>query len=135
MDAICIAVSVLPRHAATIADNHARLINDAVLSLYSADRAHRPERERGRVYPIQPAQRVDLCDAYRNAASASKAAATVLAPLSRGYHALKAAILTRPAHPARIPDLNRPTRTLQPPRWQPAEGRSTSPKQQRGPDR
>lgn len=128
MDAICMAVSALPRHAANIADNHARLINDAVLSLYSADRAHRPEREGWRVYPIQPAQRVELSDAYRKAASASKAAATVLAPLSRGYRVLKAAALTRPAHPARNPDLNRPSRTLQPPQRQPAEGRSISPK-------
>ena len=129
MDAICIAVSVLPRHAATIADNHARLINDAVLSLYSADRAHRPDREGRRVYPIQPAQRVELTDAYRHAASASKEAAIVLAPLSRGYEALRAAVLTCPAYPARNPDLNRRSRMLQPPRWQPAEGRSISPKQ------
>lgn len=105
LDAICLTISALPRAAATIAANHARLVADGVLDLYSNNRAERPEAATRRFYPLQPAQRAQFAADYRQAATASKTAATDLAPLSRGYQPLKAAALTSPGRRADGPSL------------------------------
>ena len=106
LDAICMSIGALPRDAVTIAASHARLVADAVLDLYSTDRAHRPESEGRRFYPLQSAQRAELTTGYRNAANASRAAATDLAPLARGYEAMKATALTRLSQSIAKPSLD-----------------------------
>lgn len=93
LDALCITISALPREGATIAANHARLITDGMLDLYSTDRAHRPDGESRRFFSLQPFQRADLADRYRRATGKSEAAVAALAPTSRGYQALKATAL------------------------------------------
>ncbi|WP_211471805.1 hypothetical protein [Actinocrinis puniceicyclus] len=64
LDALCVTISALPRSAAVLASNYARLISDGVLDLYSADRTHRPEGEGRHYYPLQPAQRDGLVAGY-----------------------------------------------------------------------
>jgi hypothetical protein len=107
LDSVCVTLSALPRVTEVLAANHGRLVADAVLDLYSADRTHRPEGEARHVYPLQAAQRAKLTAGYRDAADASKAAATALAPLSRGYQALKASTMAQSSRPVRQPDLDR----------------------------
>ncbi|MBS2966023.1 hypothetical protein KGA66_23465 [Actinocrinis puniceicyclus] len=94
LDALCVTISALPCEAAVIAANHARLITDGVLDLHSPDRAHRPDSEGRRFFPLQPAQRAELAVSYRDAASASKTAAADLADLGRGYRTLKEVVVT-----------------------------------------
>ena len=89
LDAICRTISALPGSATTIAANHAQLIVNAVLDLYSGDRFHRPEGEGRRFYPLQPAQRAELATEYQATATMCRAAAAKLAPLSHGYRALR----------------------------------------------
>ena len=127
LDAACVTLSDVPRTAAVLASNHARLVADTVLDLRSADRTHRPDGEARRVYPLQAAQRAKLTAAYQDAVDASKVAATALAPLSRGYQALKAIALARPARPARMPGPERAHRTHQAPQQQQAVRRSIAP--------
>lgn len=129
LDTICVAISTLPREAATIAANHAHLVTGAVLSLHSTDRAHRPDNQARRAYPLQAAQRTELASGYRDAVGASKAAATDLAALGRGYQALKAAGLARaPQHVmAPSPDYHA-QRPRRPAHQQRGEGRGIFPK-------
>lgn len=130
LDAICVMLGTLPRAAATIAANHARLISDAVLDLRSADQAHRPEDEARSFYPLQPAQRANLTAGYRDAVSMSDAAAATVVPLTRGYQALKAAELIRPSNSAHNPDPDRIHRIHQDSRQQATVRRpSLSPEQ------
>jgi hypothetical protein len=98
LNAICVALSALPRSSADIAINHARLISDRRIDLYSAARAHRPPGESRRFYRLQPAQRAELTTAYKAAANASTTAVRQLALLGRGHHILSATALMRPCH-------------------------------------
>ncbi len=100
LDALCITISTLPREAATIAANHARLATDSLIDLYSADRAHRPDGEGRRFFPLQPAQRAELTHSYRQATGVSGAAAAALSPISRGHQTLKATALAQPSRQA-----------------------------------
>jgi hypothetical protein len=127
LDAICAAVSALPRSAAVIAAQHARLVTAGTLDLYSANRAQRPEGEGRRYYPLQPAQRAEFAAGYQAAAHASKTAATSLAPLARGYEALKTAALTRAPQTASRPGLSPAQRMQNVPRH-PNESRSVAPR-------
>ena len=119
LDALCTAISALPRCATIIGTNHARLIASATVDLYSADRTHRPEGHGRPFYPLQPVQRTELTIGLQKAARASQAAATGLAALSRGYEALKAYSLVRTPRPTagstRIePRPTQPSSALQP---------------------
>lgn len=89
LDAICTTISALPGSATIIAANHAHLVVNGVLDLYSSDRLHRPEGEGRRFYPLQPVQRAELANGYQATTTACTAAAAKLAPLSQGYRALK----------------------------------------------
>ena len=93
LDALCTTLSALPREGATIAANHARLIANGMLNLFSANRAHRPDGESRRYFPLQPSQRAALTDGYRQASSTSAATAAALTRMSCGYRALKATAL------------------------------------------
>jgi hypothetical protein len=99
LDALCSTVGALPRCTAIIGANHDRLITTGNLDLYSSDRVHRPEGYGRPYYPLQPSQRAELTTGYQKAARASRNAAPSLAPLSRGYQALKSIILTRAPRP------------------------------------
>jgi hypothetical protein len=128
LDAVCVAISALPREAATIAANHARLVTDAVVDLHSTDRTHRPDDQVQRTFPLQAAQRAELASAYRQAAHASTSAAAGLAPLARGYRALKAAGLVRSPRRAEPRTLDQPAeRARHAKHQQPDEGRGISP--------
>jgi hypothetical protein len=93
LDAVCRALSSLPRSAATIAADHARLVNTGAVDLYCANRSQRPEHEGRRFYPLQPAQRAAFTAGYQTAAHRAGQAAAGLAPLGRGHQAAKAAAL------------------------------------------
>jgi hypothetical protein len=103
LDAVCTAISALPRVAATIAANHHRLIADHRVDLHTTDRTHRPESDTHRFYPLKPAHRAELIADYREAAHGSKNAATALTLLSRGYQALRAEALMTATHPTTNP--------------------------------
>lgn len=103
LDALCATISSLPRDAATIAANHARLVTNHVLDLHSTDRVHRPDGEGRRAFPLQPAQRGKLATGYHQVTSAASTAATGLVPLSRGYQALKTMALTTTHAVPRMP--------------------------------
>jgi hypothetical protein len=129
LDAICVTISALPRTAAAIAANHARLVANGVLDLHSSNRARRPEGAARRFYPLQDAQRGELATRYQEAMLACKAAATSLVGLSRGYRAARAQALIKPhqraAPPQPVQVRDQPHHKQQ---QQPDSGRPIAPK-------
>jgi hypothetical protein len=93
LHAICTTISELPRSAATIAANHAHLVTNGALELYSSDRSHRPGSGGRRFYPLQTAQRAELVAGYQGVTAACRTAATSLAVFNRGYERLNAMAL------------------------------------------